>query len=111
VHFLLRLLALTALLLAQVGMIGGHALAMPMKAEASAHTKHCTETVPSGEDGAPSKELGSSIDCATACACVQPVGFRVVERVGAASAHAPLPSPGIVPSRNPAADPPPPRRS
>jgi hypothetical protein len=106
-----HLFTFLALLLAPLVMAGGHAAAMPVKAAGAAdHGGHCAEMAPSGSKEAP-VDRGASIDCAIACACVQAFAHRISDRVQLAAVYPPEPARNFAVSRNPAADPPPPRLS
>jgi len=108
---LLRLLALLAFVLAPVGMMGGHASAMPVQAVVAAdHGGHCADMKPDVTDEQQS-ESSATIDCAIACACTPAGAHRIAERVRLAAAFPPGLAPAFVVARNPAADPPPPRLS
>lgn len=106
-----RLLTILAMMVAQFGMLSGHAMAETQHAPISAASSHCAEMA--GDHEAPPNDdaPGTDVDCRIACSCIPAAGAEPAS--GELLAHSPTDTPIIlgVPGPNPAADPPPPRLS
>jgi hypothetical protein len=111
VKHLSRLLTILAMMVAQFGMLSGHALAETQQAQMSAASGHCAEMA--GDHEAPPNEdaPGTDVDCRIACSCIPAAGAEPAS--AELHDHSPTDTPIILGVRapNPAADPPPPRLS
>lgn len=108
---LLRLFVVLTMLVAPIGMVGGHAaMAAPAAPQASAGG-HCGDMAGSQEQAPPDKAPGKSIDCMIACACVPSPGVQLADPPLAVAGPEPAMIVSLIGGINPAADPPPPRLS
>ena len=106
---LIRILTMLALLVAPLGMVGGHA-AMAMPVAATAATGHCADIGGMADDGdGSSQEDRSAIDCTISCSALPALA-------GALTDQPPLPAMartvtlhGLVRGLHPESDDPPPR--
>ena len=106
---LLHIFVLAALLLAPIGMVGGHA-AMAAAPEASP-SGHCADMAGSHEQAPADKAPGKSIDCMIACACVPSPTVQLADPPLPVAVPGPAMIASLAGGLNPAADPPPPRFS
>ncbi len=107
----LRLFVLAAMLIAPIGMVGGHAaMAAPQAPQASA-SGHCADMAGSHQQAPADKVPGKSIDCMIACACVPSPGVQLADPPLPVAAPEPAMIVALADGLNPAADPPPPRLS
>jgi hypothetical protein len=107
----LRLFVVLTMLMAPIGMSGGHAAMAAPRAPDSAAGGHCADMAGGHQQAPGDKAPGKSIDCMIACACVPTPGVQLADPPLALAG----PQPAMIVSRiggiNPAADPPPPRLS
>jgi hypothetical protein len=106
---LLRLLTLVALLVAPLGMLGGHAaMAAP---KASAESGHCSELGGMEHEAPDESPPAKSIDCAMVCSCVPPAAAPLDEPPSLLQPPTAARHRTLALGPNPEADPPPPRLS
>ena len=107
---LLGIFALLAMLIAPIGMVGGHSV-MAAPRTPSAVAGHCADMAGFHEQAPADKTPGKSIDCMIACACMPSSGVQLGDPPLPVAAPEPAMIVSLVDGLNPAADPPPPRLS
>ena len=108
---LLHLFVLAALLLAPIGMVGNHAAMAAPQAPQALPSGHCADMTGSHEQAPADKAPAKSIDCMIACACVPTPTVQLADPPLPVAVPGPAMIASLAVGLNPAADPPPPRRS
>lgn len=109
---LVRILTILAMLVAPLGMMGGHAaMAMPVPAQpamdhmaAMSTAGHCADMDKQSED-----QRGSGIDCMIACSALPSAESEIAAHPLAATVVQPIPLVEGLSGLHPESDPPPPR--